>query len=206
MSKLQRMAVERRTTEYQIEPMILGRWSPRAMSGESLAVPELMQLFEAARWAPSSGNRQPWRFVYARRDTPHWPEFLGLLDDGNREWAAAAAVLVIVVSRTVSERDGSPARTHSFDAGAAWENLALQGVSQGLVVHAMAGFDYDRARDVGAVPPDFAVEAMVAVGRPGDPGKLPERLRKRETPSARRPVREIVFEGEFGTLVSDSLV
>ena len=206
MSKLQRVAIERRTTECEIEPMILGRWSPRAMSGEPLAVPELVRLFEAARWAPSSGNRQPWRFVYARRGRQHWAEFLGLLDDGNREWAVMAAVLIIVLSSTVSERDGSPSRTHSFDAGAAWENLALQGVSQGLVVHGMAGFDYDRARVVGAVPPDFAVEAMVAVGRPGDPDQLPERLRKRETPSARRPVREIAFEGEYGALIADMRV
>ena len=103
----------------------------------------------------------------------------------------------MVASRTVTERDRSPGRTHAFDTGAAWQNLALQGASQGLVVHGMAGFDYDRAREVARVPAEYDVQAMVAVGMPGDPDALPERLRKRETPSARRPVREFAFEGAF---------
>jgi nitroreductase len=197
MSMLQKTAIERRTTEFEIEPMIVGRWSPRAMSGERLAESDFMRLFEAARWAPSSGNRQPWRFAYARRGTPPWERFLGLLDEGNRVWASAAAALIVVASRTVTERDRSPARTHAFDTGAAWQNLALQGASQGLVVHGMAGFDYDRAREVARVPAEYDVQAMVAVGVPGDPDALPERLRKRETPSARRPVREFAFEGAF---------
>ena len=197
MSYLQRVAIDRRETEFEIERTIVGRWSPRAMSGQPLAESDLMRLFEAARWAPSSGNAQPWRFVYARRGAPDWERFLGLLDEGNQLWASAAAVLIIVLSRTVREKDGSPSRTHAFDAGAAWENLALQGTAQGLVVHGMAGFDYDRARDVARVPEEYAVQAMVAVGNPGDPGDLPERLRKRENPSSRRPVREIAFEGVF---------
>ena len=137
-----------RRPDNPVEAMIYHRWSPRAMSGESLTDSELMRLFEAARWAPSSFNEQPWRFVYARRDAEHWPRFFELLSDGNRRWAGAAAVLIVVVSRTSFERNGNLSRTHSYDTGAAWQNLALQGSRMGLVVHGMAGFDYERARDV----------------------------------------------------------
>ena len=156
-----------------------------------------MRLFEAARWAPSSFNEQPWRFVYAERDGAHWARFLDLLSEGNRRWAGAAALLVVVVSRTRFERNGNPSRTHSYDTGAAWQNLALQGCRMGLVVHGMAGFDYDRARDVLEVPEAFAVEAMIAVGRPAPAEALPEGLREREVPSGRKPVAEIAFPGVF---------
>lgn len=156
-----------------------------------------MCLFEAARWAPSSYNAQPWRFLYARRETDHWSLFLDLLVDFNQGWAKYAGALVVVLSRKTFERNDKPSRTHSFDAGAAWQNLALQGISQGLVVHGMEGFDYDRARQVLKVPQGFAVEAMVAVGRPAPRGSLPEKLRERETPSGRKELSELVFEGPF---------
>jgi len=198
MSILQTRAVAARKAEAEIEPMLLGRWSPRAMSGEPIQHGELLRLFEAARWAPSASNMQPWRFVYSHRDTPSWDRLFGLLNPGNREWADQAAVLVMILSKATSDRDGSPWVTHAFDAGAAWENLALQGTSQGLVIHGMGGFDRERARTAVGVPDDHAVLAMIAIGKPGDPAKLPDRLRKREAPSNRRPVREFVFEGVFG--------
>ncbi|WP_459853588.1 nitroreductase family protein [Dongia sp. agr-C8] len=186
-----------RKSQYAVEPMILHRWSPRAMSGEAITDRELMTLFEAARWAPSSYNGQPWRFVYARRDSKTWAGFCGLLDDFNKGWATKAAVLIVVVSRKTFEWDGNPARTHSFDAGAAWQNLALQGAKMGLVVHGMEGFDYDTARTTLRVPEDFTVEAMVAVGRPGSAAAMDEELQKMETPSDRRPIAEIALEGSF---------
>ena len=186
-----------RRPDNPVEAMIYHRWSPRAMSGESLTDSELMRLFEAARWAPSSFNEQPWRFVYARRDAEHWPRFFELLSDGNRRWAGAAAVLIVVVSRTSFERNGNPSRTHSYDTGAAWQNLALQGSRMGLVVHGMAGFDYERARDVLGVPEEYAVEAMIAVGRPAPAETLPEPLRERELPSGRKSVAEFAFPGAF---------
>ncbi len=186
-----------RKPDHPIEPLLLDRWSPRAMSGEALTEEELMRLFEAARWAPSCGNFQPWRFLYARRDTDFWPAFLDLLKPSNREWAARAGALVVVISRTHYEGDGRSCVTHSYDSGAAWQNLALQAWSVKLVAHGIVGFDYERARRVLRVPAAFAVEAMIVLGHPGNKSELSESLQKRETPSTRRPLSETVCEGPF---------
>src|SRR5215510_4794465 len=158
---------EVRTADHEIEPLLLDRWSPRAMSGESISLEELMRLFEAARWAPSSFNSQQWRALYAHRETEHWPIFFNLLVEGNKAWAANAAVLVLFVSRKNFEYNHEPSVTHSYDCGAAWENFALQGFSQGLVVHGMQGFDYDGARTNLKIPAEFEIQAMAAVGKPG---------------------------------------
>jgi nitroreductase len=187
-----------RKSEHSVGPLFINRWSPRAMSGEEVAPDELMSLFEAARWAPSSFNNQPWRFLFARRGTVHWETFTGLLTDSNKNWARQAAALIVVLSKTTFDHNGKPARTHSFDAGAAWENLALQGTAMGFVVHGMQGFSYRRAREELQVPEEYEVEAMIAVGRPGEKEDLPEELRQREFPSPRKKLEEIVFEGPFG--------
>lgn len=186
-----------RSPEYGVDLLFLNRWSPRAMSGEPLSEYEFMSLLEAARWAPSSYNNQPWRFLYAFRDSDHWDTFFDLLVDFNQKWAGDAAVLMLIVSHTKFEHNGEASRTHSFDAGAAWENLALQGARNGLVVHAMEGFDDEQAREDLDVPEEYDVEAMVAVGNPGDPEDLPDDLQERETPSDRKPVSEIAMEGSF---------
>lgn len=186
-----------RKPEYEVDPRFLNRWSPRAMTGEKISKEELLSLFEAARWAPSSYNSQPWRFLHAFRETPHWKTFFELLADGNKMWVKNAAVIVLVVSKKTFDHNGQFSLTHSFDAGAAWENLALQGSIRGLVVHGMVGFDYDRAKTVLKVPEDFNVEAMFAVGRPGRVEDLPEPLRAREVPSSRKTVSEIAWEGPF---------
>jgi len=186
-----------RRLDHPVETLIYHRWSARAMSAQPLSSTELMRLFEAARWAPSSFNEQPWRFVYAERDSEHWARFVELLSEGNRRWAPQAAVLIVVLSRSTFERNGRPSRTHSYDTGAAWQNLALQGCRMGLVVHGMAGFDYDAARVVLQVPEEFAVEAMIAVGRPAPTETLPEPLREREVPSGRKPLAELAFPGVF---------
>ena len=188
---------ERRNADYPIDSLFLDRWSPRAMSGESMTEKELFTLFEAARWAPSSFNNQPWRMLYARRDTPHWPAFFDLLVEFNQSWAKNAAALVLFISKKTFDHNGEPAATHSFDAGAAWENFALQGALLGLVVHGMQGFDYDKARKVLNIPDDFHVEAMAVVGKPGRKEDLQEKLQERETPSDRRKLTEIVIEGPY---------
>jgi len=186
-----------RKPDRPIEPIFVRRWSPRAMSGAAIDPTTLATLFEAARWAPSSYNEQEWRFLYAHRDGTHWPTFFELLAEGNRGWCERAGVLVVVLSHRVFTRNGKPNPVHSYDAGAAWENLALQGAAMGLVVHGMMGFDYEQARAMLAVPDDYAVEAMIAIGHPGDPATLPEALRKIEAPSQRKPVSELVREGKF---------
>ncbi|MEY2490717.1 MAG: hypothetical protein QOC70_2659 [Verrucomicrobiota bacterium] len=186
-----------RKSDHRIEPLLLDRWSPRAMSAEEISTGELMRLFEAARWAPSSFNAQQWRALYARRGTEHWPTFLGLLVEGNKAWAKDAAVLVLFISRTTFEYNNEPSVSHSYDTGAAWENFALQGFQQGLVVHGMEGFDYERARIELKIPDGFRVEAMAAVGKPGAKDVLPEKLRTKESPNDRRKLAESVCEGPF---------
>jgi nitroreductase len=180
-----------------VDELFLDRWSPRAMSGEGVTDEELSTLFEAARWAPSSYNNQPWRILYARRDTAHWETFFDLLVEGNRNWAKDAAALLLFVSKETFDFNGKPYPTHSFDTGAAWENLALQATMLGLATHGMQGFDYERARTELNIPEGFRVEAMIAVGRPGDPAQLPEPLRAREAPSGRKALSEITCEGAF---------
>src|SRR6476646_8933952 len=183
-----------RKADHEIEPFLLDRWSPRAMSGEEISHEELMRLFEAARWAPSSFNAQPWRALYARRGTEHWQTFFDLLVDANKAWAKNAAVLVVFISRKNFDHNGKPSITHSYDCGAAWENFALQGFSQGLVVHGMQGFDYDRARTELKIPDGFQIEAMAAVGKPGAKESLPEKLLKAESPNDRRQLSASVCE------------
>jgi nitroreductase len=188
---------EKRRADHPIESLILDRWSPRALSGESIAPNQLMRLFEAARWAPSSFNTQQWRALYARRESEHWATFLGLLGEGNKTWAQNAAALVVFIARRIFDYNGEPSITHSYDCGAAWQNFALQGFSQGLVVHGMEGFDYERARSELKIPDDFQVEAMVAVGKPGDKADLPEKLQQAESPNDRRKLGKSICEGPF---------
>lgn len=186
-----------RQAAHPVLPLFVDRWSARAMSGEALSEAELLPLLEAARWAPSSMNFQPWRFLYARRDTDFWPAFLDLLLPGNRLWAERAGALVLFISRTHFDGDGRPCITHSYDTGAAWQSLALQGSLNNLVVHGIQGFDYQRARRVLRIPADYAVEAMAVIGKPGNKAELSEALQQREQPSDRRPLAQTACEGPF---------
>jgi nitroreductase len=188
---------EKRRSDFEIDPIFLNRWSPRSMTGESISDEELMPLFEAARWAPSSYNGQQRRFLYARRDTPNWDVFFDLLAGGNKVWCRNAAVLVVVIARKNFEVNEKPSRTNVYDTGAAWENLALEGSRRGLVVHGMQGFDYDRARTALAIPDNYDVCAMIAIGHRGRKEDLPQDLQKAEEPNDRRPLSEIVIEGAF---------
>ena len=167
------------------------------MSGDDIATDELMRLFEAARWAPSSFNAQQWRALYARRGTEPWAVFFDLLVEANKVWAKNAAVLVVFISRENFEYNGKPSITHSYDCGAAWQNFALQGFRQGFVVHGMQGFDYDRARTELKIPDGFQVEAMAAVGKPGSKETLPEKLQEKESPNDRRKLADSICEGPF---------
>lgn len=186
-----------RKADHPVDAIFVDRWSPRAMTGEEIPEQDLMTIFEAARWAPSSYNNQPWRILFARRDSDHWPVFFDLLVPTNKVWAKNAAVLLLIVSKTTFDHNGKPSITHSFDTGAAWANLALQGFLKGYVVHGMQGFDYDRARTVLHIPDDFRIEAMIAIGKPGEKDSLTEELQAREQPNDRKRLAQIVCEGTF---------
>jgi len=182
---------------HDIAPIFINRWSPLAMSGKEISREDLMRLFEAAQWAPSSMNSQPWRFLYAMRNTGHRGKFFNILTSGSQRWCRNAATLV-VISKTTFDFNRKPARTNSYDSGAAWISLAFQGSFMGLVVHGMQGFNYDRAKTKLKVNDEYQVDAMFAVGRPGNKGDLPPHLQEREFSSARKKLEEIVFEGGLG--------
>jgi nitroreductase len=186
-----------RKSDHPIHSLLLNRWSARAMSGESLSNEEILSLFEAARWAPSCYNNQPWRFLYAKRETPHWDKFFNLLVDFNKSWCKNAALLAVVVSYKLFERNKKPSETHSFDAGSAFENICLEGTARNLVVHGMQGFDYKAAKEALNVPDDFEVLAMFAVGKKAPKETLPLELQAKEVLSERKKLAEIVFEGGF---------
>jgi nitroreductase len=188
--------VNNRETEYPIDDIFLKRYSPRALSGEKITKEELMTLFEAARWAPSSYNSQPWRFLYALRDTPDFEKLFSFIVPDNQVWSKNASALVVVISNNNYE-NGKPYPTHSFDTGSAWENLALQATHMGLIAHAIGGFDYDKARSVLEIPAEYTVEAMIVIGKPGKIEDLPEDLQEGEKPNNRKKLEEIVFEGSF---------
>lgn len=180
-----------------VDSLFYERWSPRAMSGQMVSDEELMPLFEAARWAPSSFNEQPWRFIFAKKGTERWNDFMDLLVPFNQEWCKNGSVLCIMVSKKNFTHNGTPNSCHSFDAGSAWENLCLQGHMKGLVVHGMAGFDYEKARTMLKIPADFDVEAMCVIGKPADATVLSKDLQAREKPSGRKALNEIMGEGIF---------
>lgn len=186
-----------RKADHPIDKLFLDRWSPRAMTGDSIPKEDLMVLFEAARWAPSSYNNQPWRILYAPRDSKHWDTFFGLMVEGNQAWAKNAAALLVFISKKIFDHNGKPSITHSFDCGSAWENLALQGWLKGFVVHGMQGFDYERAQTALNIPEEFRVEAMAAIGIPAPPETLSEEQKAKEKPSDRRKLELTICEGPY---------
>lgn len=194
-------SANRRTASHPVDAQFLERWSPRAYTGEEIPEATLMTLLEAARWAPSSYNSQPWRFLYARRSSPHWDRFFGLLGEFNQSWCKNAGALIVVVSSETMTPPGQtqaiPSHSHSFDTGAAWACLALQAEKEGWPAHGMVGFDIPRAFAELSVPAGYRVEAMIAVGRLGDPASLPEGMRAREVPSDRNPLSATAFDGPF---------
>lgn len=191
-----------RQPDHPVDRIFLERWSPRAFDRSDMPEEDLLTMFEAARWAPSAFNSQPWRFLYARRGGQDWKRFLALLIPWNQSWAQSASALVFILSDTLPFTDRKtgepqPSSTHSFDAGAAWACLALQAVRMGYLAHGMSGIQYELARSELRIPDRFAVNAACAIGRIGDPAQLDEKLRAREFPSGRRPVAEFAFAGSF---------
>lgn len=187
-------------TQYPIHDLLRRRWSPRAFDDRPIEPEKLLSLCEAARWAPSSNNEQPWRFIVANKDhETEWNRLLACLVEGNRKWAYRAPVLILSVASLNFEDDSTPNRHAFHDTGMAVENLVLQATALGLSVHQMAGFDVEKARADLKIPSGYEPVAMIAVGYPGDLASLPDRLRERELqPRSRRPISEWTFSGQWG--------
>lgn len=188
-------------TPVPIDEDIRNRWSPRAFADRPVSEEDLTVLLEAARWAPSSYNEQPWRFVVARReDEEAFEKLLGCLNEANQEWAQSAPVLMMTFASTRFERNGRPNRHGYHDVGLAMGTLIQQAMSLDLYVHQMAGVDAEATRGAYDVPDEFDVVAGVAIGYLGDPSDLedPGRRRAETSERARRPLEEIVFEGTWG--------
>ncbi|MFK4792235.1 nitroreductase family protein [Sphingobium sp. ZW T5_29] len=187
-----------RQTDTALDPIFLHRWSPRAFDGSVIPAGDLRTIFDAARWAPSSFNYQPWRFLYATRDdAANWSRFVDLLMPFNALWAKEASALVIVVSETTMGAPDKPSHSHSFDAGAAWAAIALQAHLLGYHTHGMAGIEMEKTRTELGIPDGFRIEAAIAIGRMGDPATLPEKLQEREVPSDRKSLEDIAYPGNF---------
>jgi nitroreductase len=190
-------AIAVRKTEAEVNPLFVGRHSPRAFLPEPIPAATLATLFEAARWAPSCFNEQPWLFLWGQRDADR-QRFLSLLVPANLAWAAAAPVAGIVAARRHFAKNGKANRHAAYDSGAAGVSLALQAHLLGLEAHFMAGFDEERAYEVLSLPKE-RYEAMAAfvIGKPGDPSLLSAELRAKEVPSPRKPHAHVAIEGMF---------
>ena len=190
-----------RNPTHPVDPLFIKRWSPRAFIAQPLPEGDLLTMLEAARWAPSAYNIQPWRFLYSIRDDEHWPTFLSLLNPLNAGWAADASALIVVVSERMivdpQTGESSQSHYHHFDTGAAWAMLALQVTALGYQAHAMAGIDFERTREMLAIADHYSIEIAIAVGKPAAPETLPADLRTREQPSTRQLLSEISHRGGF---------
>ncbi|MGD9727168.1 MAG: nitroreductase family protein [Nitrospiraceae bacterium] len=195
-------------TIYPIHDLLRRRWSPRAFSERPVEPEKLLSLFEAARWAPSSNNEQPWSFVMAtKEDEASYRRLFECLKEGNKKWAFRAPVLALSVARLDFEDDGRLNRHAFHDTGMAVFSLVIQATALGLIVHKMAGYDVEKARKDLKIPEGHDPVAMMAIGYPGDLEQLPDYLRERELkPRERKHMSELVFEGTWGLKADGILI
>jgi nitroreductase len=187
-------------TDHPIHELLRERWSPRAFSDQPVSPEVLRSLFEAARWAPSSNNEQPWAFIVAtKHDAATHSKLLSALAEFNQAWAQHAPVLGIAVSKLAFGRNGHPNRNAFYDTGAAMAHLTVEATSRGLLVHQMAGFDPHKAVELFSIPTGWEPIAAFVLGYPGDPQSLPGPLRERElAPRSRKPLAEFIMSGSWG--------
>lgn len=187
-------------TSVPIHELLSERWSPRAFDSRAVEPEKLRSLFEAARWAASSYNGQPWYFIVATRDDPeNFNRVLESFVEFNQGWAKTAPVVGLSVAGLKFENNGQPNRHAFHDVGQAAANLALQATSLGLQIHQMAGILPDKARELFSIPEGYEAVAGFALGYPGDPASLPDQLRERElAPRVRKPLKSFVFQGKWG--------
>jgi len=187
-------------SDFPVHDLIRERWSPRAFADKSIPQDVLRSIFEAARWAPSSNNEQPWAYIVVTNDDKEdFEKTLSVLVEFNAGWAKSAPVLALAVARLTFAKNNTPNRNAQYDTGAASALLSVEATAQGLAVHQMAGFDPEKARQVFGIPPGWEPIAALAIGYPGDPASLPPHLKDREiAPRTRKPIAEFVMAGQWG--------
>jgi nitroreductase len=192
------------TNDFPVHELIRTRWSPRAFADKPVSQNVLQSIFEAARWAPSSNNEQPWAYVVAsRNDKESFEKMLSVLVEFNANWAKDASVLAIAVAKLTFAKNNAPNRNAQYDTGAATAMLSVEATANGLFVHQMAGFDPEKARQVFGIPAGWDAIAALAIGYPGDPASLPQPLKDREmAPRTRKPIAEFVMAGHWGHTAS----
>jgi nitroreductase len=194
--------IDRRApTAHPINDVLAERWSPRAFADRTVDHDKLLSLFEAARWAPSSFNEQPWRFIVAaKEDSAAYERILSCLIEFNQAWARTAPVLMLSLCSTLFAKNGKVNPHAWHDTGMAMMSLVVQATTFGLYVHQMAGFDGEKVRRLYSVPADVQPVAAAAIGYLGDPASLPRELREKEhAERSRREARGFVFRDRFGT-------
>ena len=193
--------INNRKAEFPIDAQFLERWSPRAFTGELISEPEIMSFLEAARWAPSSNNGQPWRFALILRNDPEWDSLFATLNANNQAWVGKASALIAVASYQLIAKAGSPDlipnAMHTFDTGAAWAYMALQAHLQGWAMHGIGGFDKEAGAQVLKMPEHHTLQMLAVVGKRGDASMLPDTLRQREAPNDRKQLGSLVKRGTF---------
>ena len=188
-------------TRQPIHDLLRRRWSPYAFAERSVEPEKLLSLLEAARWAPSSFNEQPWAFIVATKDnSQEFERLLSCLVEGNQEWARHVPVLMLSVAKLNFDRGGKPNRHAFHDVGLAAENLVIQAMAHGLYVHQMAGILPERARELYSIPEGWDAVAGIAVGYLGDSPSRPDKFRQRDlAPRSRKPLEQFVFTGRWGS-------
>ncbi len=191
-------------TTAELTPPIAHRWSPRAFLDKPVTQKTLHTILEAARWAASCNNEQPWRYIVARRENPgQFKQLLSVLVEKNQRWARGAPVLMLSAAKRTFAHSGKPNRFFLHDLGAASATLAIQAASMGVQVHQMAGLEIEKAREVFKIPEDFEPGAALALGYPAPAGDAPEEFRAGESsPRTRKALAELVFSSTWGESIT----
>jgi nitroreductase len=191
-------------TDFPVHELIASRWSPYSFANRSVSDEDLRSIFEAARWASSSYNEQPWSYLVAKKEeADEFGRLLSCLVEGNQKWAKSASVLALGISRLNSARDNEPNRAAIHDLGLASGNLVLEATARGLAVHQMIGILPNKVRELYSVPEGYEPMTAIAIGYAGDPINLPEELRARDAARRpRKPLKEFVFGGKWGVTSS----
>ncbi|MBI3615607.1 MAG: nitroreductase family protein [Candidatus Omnitrophica bacterium] len=191
---------KRASNDHPIQDLLAERWSPYAFDGRPVSKADLLSLFEAARWAASSYNEQPWSYIVAAREEPaEFEKLLSCLVEGNQAWAKAAPVLAIGVVSLNFKLNRKPNRAAHHDLGLASCSLTLEAAARGLAVHQMIGILPDKARELYKIPDGWEALTGLAIGTLGDSNRLPDKLKERDLAArARKPLKEFVFSGGWG--------